>query len=224
MSKSIYITATGTEIGKTYISGQILKTMREAGKNVGYFKPGLSGADANGETDLGYAVRIGESAGNGKIPSACPYIYKTAVSPHLAGQIEKNPIDLDVVLKAYRQVADKSDYVVIEGAGGAVCPITFKGNKLIMLTDVVEALFKPAKPKTIVVTSCKLGTINMTYLTVEFLKSKGFDVKGIIFNQYKNGIMEDDNIKMIECLTGLPTLDKVADGGSLNIDVAKLWS
>jgi len=223
MTKSIFITATGTEIGKTYISGLMLKAMRKAGKNVGYFKPALSGADANGETDLSYAVRVGESAGSGRITASCPFMYKTAVSPHLAGQLENNPVDLDIVITAYKNVAQKCDFVVIEGAGGAVCPITYKDGKLIMLSDIAEELFKPIHPKTVIVTSCKLGTINATYLTAEFLKAKNFDIKGIIFNQYKSGIMEDDNIKQIERLTGLPTLDKVDEGGELNIDATELW-
>jgi len=223
MSNSIFITATGTEIGKTYISGIILKAMRKAGKNVGYFKPALSGADAYGETDLDYAVRVGESIGNIKIPAACPYIYKTAVSPHLAGQLENNPVNLETVIKSYKDVAQKCDYMVIEGAGGAVCPITYKDDKLVMLNDIADTLFKPIRPKTIIVSSCKLGTINATYLTAEFLKAKKFDIKGIIFNQYKSGVMEDDNIKQIEYLTGLPTLDKIATDGELNIIAEELF-
>jgi len=226
MNKSIFITATGTEIGKTYISAQILRAMRKAGKNIGYFKPALSGADANGETDLSYAVRVGENVGSSKIPAACPFMYKTAVSPHLAGQLENNPVDLEVVKKAYKNIVQKCDYVVIEGAGGAVCPITYKNDKLIMLSDIAETLFAPIRPKTIIVASCKLGTINATYLTAVFLKVKKFDVKGIVINQYQSGIMEDDNVKQLERLTGLPVLDKVAEGGELNIkahELIKLW-
>ena len=57
MTKSILITATSTEVGKTYISGLIIKRMLEGGCKVGYFKPALSGTDVSGETDLGYIVK-----------------------------------------------------------------------------------------------------------------------------------------------------------------------
>ena len=220
-AKNIFLTATGTEIGKTYVSGLMLKTMRKAGFGVGYFKTGLSGTDASGETDLAYAIRVGNP-----VAADCPYIYKNAVSPHLAGKLENNPAKVDVVVSAHKAVADKSDMVIIEGSGGALCPITYEGERLVMLTDIVSKLFGSDKPRAIVLASCKLGTINATVLTVDYLVKQGFEIAGIIFNQYTGGIMEDDNIAVIPKLTGLKVIDIIKDGGELNISadaLAKLF-
>ena len=228
MAKKLFLTATSTELGKTYVSGLMLKVMREAGRDIGYFKAALSGADENGETDLSYAVRLANSAeGKGLKPveAVCPYIYKTAVSPHLAGKLENNPVDMGVVLREYRTLAGKCDYVLIEGAGGAVCPIIDKGGDgkdITMLTDVINAVFAPAKPNAVVIAGCYLGTINVTLMTVEYLRSKGFGIKGIILNRYKGGVMEDNNIEMIKRLTGLAVIDVIKEGGGFNIGAAEL--
>ena len=86
MSKNIFITATGTDIGKTYISALIVKKMRESGLNCGYFKPVLSGVrELSGhlvDSDANYVVQIAD------IPAMADecvsYWWKEAVSPHLA--------------------------------------------------------------------------------------------------------------------------------------------
>ena len=86
MSKNIFITATGTDIGKTYISALIVKKMREKGLNCGYFKPVLSGvrelAGHLVDSDANYVVQIAD------IPAMADecgsYWWKEAVAPHLA--------------------------------------------------------------------------------------------------------------------------------------------
>ena len=88
MSKNIFITATGTDIGKTYISALIVKKMREAGFNCGYYKPVLSGVEISDgkliKSDCNYVI---ETA---KIPTSADdcvtYRWEEAVSPHLAAQ------------------------------------------------------------------------------------------------------------------------------------------
>ena len=88
MSKNIFITATGTDIGKTYVSALIIKSMRESGLNCGYFKPVLSGvSESNGnliESDCNYVVNTAN------IPTTADdcvvHWWKEAVSPHLAAE------------------------------------------------------------------------------------------------------------------------------------------
>ena len=64
MTKGIFITATGTDIGKTYVSALIVKSMRKAGLNCGYYKPALSGAQTSKDGTL--------------IPGDCAYVFKNA--------------------------------------------------------------------------------------------------------------------------------------------------
>ncbi|MGN0684289.1 MAG: ATP-dependent dethiobiotin synthetase BioD, partial [Oscillospiraceae bacterium] len=58
MSKGLFITATGTDIGKTYVTALIVKKLRDAGLNAGYYKAAISGAESVSESDAGYVNRI----------------------------------------------------------------------------------------------------------------------------------------------------------------------
>ena len=87
MGKALFITGTGTDIGKTYVTGLIVKKLRDAGLNGGYYKAALSGADEdeNGNLLPGDALFVKEMAGiDEQTENLVSYIYKEAVSPHLA--------------------------------------------------------------------------------------------------------------------------------------------
>ena len=96
MSKGIFITATGTDIGKTFVTGLIVKLLRENNINASYYKAALSGAEIiDGQLIPGDAKYVCDISKLDEDPkSLVSYIYKTAVSPHLASQIENNPIEL----------------------------------------------------------------------------------------------------------------------------------
>ena len=219
MSKGIFITGTGTDIGKTYVTGLIVKKLRESGANAAYYKAAMSGNErrADGSLIPGDALQVKTMSGIGQpLEEMCPYIYENAYSPHLASRIEGNPVQMDVVKAGYKNVCDKYDYVTMEGSGGILCPICFDEAK-IQLEDVIKELGLSS----IIIADAGLGTINSVVLTVEYMKSHELPVKGIIFNNYHPGnVVEDDNIFMCEYMTGLPTLAKVKKGDTeLDIDV-----
>ena len=135
------------------------------------------------------------------------YIFKPAVSPHLAAQMENNPIKLDKIISDFAKIKKKFDYVVVEGAGGIVCPFNLK-EEMLMLPDVIKALGLDV----LVVASAALGTINSTVLTVEYAKHHGINVKGIILNNYnEDDIMQNDNKIQVENLTGIKVISEVKD-------------
>ena len=219
MSKALFITGTGTDIGKTYVAGLIVKKLADAGKNAAYYKAAMSGNDRREDGTLipGDALFVQQTAQISQpLEEMCPYIYENAYSPHLASRIEGNPVQMDVVKAGYKNVCDKYDYVTMEGSGGILCPICFDEAK-IQLEDVIKELGLSS----IIIADAGLGTINSVVLTVEYMKSHELPVKGIIFNNYHPGnVMEDDNIFMCEYMTGLPTLVKVKKGDTeLDIDV-----
>lgn len=219
MSKALFITGTGTDIGKTYVAGLIVKKLADAGKNAAYYKAAMSGNDRREDGTLipGDALFVQQTAQISQpLEEMCPYIYENAYSPHLASRIEGNPVQMDVVKAGYKKVRDKYDYVTMEGSGGILCPICFDEAK-IQLEDVIKELGLSS----IIIADAGLGTINSVVLTVEYMKSHELPVKGIIFNNYHPGnVMEDDNIFMCEYMTGLPTLAKVKKGDTeLDIDV-----
>mgnify|MGYP000806004240 FL=1 len=103
MTKAIFVTATGTDVGKTYISALIVKKIRELGYNCGYFKPALSGAiEKDGKLIPGDCDFVLKTAGINSAPlNYVSYVFKTAVSPHLAAEIENNPIKIEKIKSDY---------------------------------------------------------------------------------------------------------------------------
>lgn len=223
MTKRVFITATGTDIGKTYISGLIVKKMRENGYNCGYYKPALSGAEmVNGKLIPGDCAFVLKTAGIDKEPDkVASYIFKTAVSPHLAAEIEGVSIKKDKILNDFNNLKKEYDYIVIEGAGGIICPFNLKEEK-ILITDIIKML----NCDVIIVANTTLGSINSTVLTVEYIKSLGIHIRGIIINNYdENDFMQEDNKKQIEALTGIKIIAEVRENEKcLNISEENLLS
>ena len=220
MSKALFVTGTGTDTGKTYVTGLIVKKLQEAKKNPAYYKAAMSGNDRRPDGTLipGDALEVQTMSGiDQSLTSMCPYVYEHAYSPHLASRLEGNPVVMDVVTHGFADVTAVYDYVKVEGSGGILCPICFDEAR-IQLEDVVKELHLSS----ILIADAGLGTINSVVLTAEYMKTHGLPLKGIIFNHYHPGdVMEDDNIFMCEHMTGLPTLAKVQDGDTeldMNID------
>ena len=220
MSKALFVTGTGTDTEKTYITGLIVKKLQEAKKNPAYYKAAMSGNDRRPDGTLipGDALAVQTMSGiDQSLTSMCPYVYEHAYSPHLASRLEGNPVVMDVVTHRFSDVTAVYDYVTVEGSGGILCPICFDEAR-IQLEDVVKELHLSS----ILIADAGLGTINSVVLTAEYMKTHGLPLKGIIFNHYHPGdVMEDDNIFMCEHMTGLPTLAKVQDGDTeldMNVD------
>lgn len=216
MSRGIFVTATGTDIGKTYVIALIIKKLREAGYNAGYYKAALSGAKRTKDgLHIGDAYHVKTTA---KLNCDCndmvSYVYETAVSPHLAAKLEGNPATLKKIGADYKKQCSKYEYITVEGSGGIICPIRYDNEQHIFLEDIIKEL----KLSVLLVADAGLGTINSTVLTVRYLESKNIQVKGIILNRYHGSIMEDDNIEMIEAITHIPVIALIRDGDP-NIDI-----
>lgn len=212
MSKGLFVTGTGTDVGKTYVTALLVKKLHDAGYNIGYYKAAISGAENVTESDAGYVRKIaGLKQTDDELLS---YLYKTAVSPHLASQLEGNPVEKDVVINGFKRVAANHELVTMEGSGGIMCPIRYDDTAQYFLEDIIQWLQLP----TIVIGHAGLGTINSVVLTVEYLRHRQIPVKGIILNNYVGGTMEVDNVTMIEALTNVPVLGVVREGDTeLNI-------
>lgn len=224
MAKCIFVTGTGTDVGKTYVTGLIVKKLCEAGINAAYYKAAMSGNDRDEDGNLipGDAKFVKDISGmKQNLDETCPYIYETAVSPHLASRLEGNPVQMDVVKSGFDKVNDKYEYVTVEGSGGILCPIDFDNEK-IYLEDVINTLGLSS----IIIADAGLGTINSVVLTVEYMRNHNMNVKAIIFNNFHEGdVMEEDNKFMCEHMTGIPVIACVKENDKdLNIDIEVLKS
>lgn len=224
MSKNIFITGTGTDIGKTYVTGLIVKRIIQSGKKAAYYKAAMSGNERNSDGKLipGDALEVKKISGTEQPEDLmCPYVYENAFSPHLASRIEENPVDMDVVVSNFDDLRDKYDFITVEGRGGILCPLRFDGQ-IIRLEDVIKKLGLSC----LIIADAGLGTINNVVLTVEYMKSRNINVKGIIFNHFHSGnIMEEDNLKMCEYMTGIKVIACVKENDNeIDIDTDFLES
>ena len=208
MSKNVFITATGTDVGKTYISALIVKKMREVGLNCGYFKPVLSGViEQDGklvDSDCNYVVKTA------KIPTEADdcvaYWWKEAVSPHLAAQRAGEEINIEKIKQLFLKKQKSYDYLLIEGAGGITCPLRLKRGEKYLLKDLIKEL----GANIVIVADGGLGTINSTLLTVEYANLNNIKIEGIILNNFNpNSFMHQDNLKQVEYLTGIKVIATV---------------
>lgn len=207
MTKGIFITGTDTDAGKTIVTAGLMHLFRSKGYNSTYFKAALSGAlEENdklipGDTDL--VSKVGNLSED--YDNITPYIYRTAVSPHLAAKIENNPIMLNKILEKFNYLKQKYDYIIAEGSGGIVCPLIDNEEETYLLQDLIKDL----NMDVIIVAKAGVGTINHTVLTVKYIQNIGIKIKGIIISGYKNTLLCNNNIEMIKKLTQIPILGLV---------------
>lgn len=224
MSKNLFITGTGTDVGKTFVTGLILKKLKESGVKTGYYKAAMSGNDRREDGSLipGDALYVKSVSGiEQPLEEMCPYVYEHAFSPHLASRIEGNPVQLQRVLKGFQLVCEKYDYVTMEGSGGILCPICFDEAN-IRLQDIIKACGLSC----LMIADAGLGTINNVGLTAAYMKAEQIPLKGIILNHFQRGnLLHEDNLKMCEYVTGVKVIGCVKKGDTeLDIPVQVLQS
>ena len=212
MNKGYFVTATGTDVGKTFVTALLVKKWRDSGIDAGYYKAALSGAELRDGKwvagDADYVKNIANLSDTQE--QLVSYVYKEAVSPHLAARKEGNPVEIAKVKDDFDAARNRHEFIFAEGSGGIICPIRYDDQK-IFLADIMKTLNLPL----LIVTTAALGSINACVLTVEYARSRGLDVRGLIVNRYGssgNQEMEGDNIRMMQDLTGLEVIAKVKDG------------
>ncbi|MDR2191506.1 MAG: dethiobiotin synthase [Endomicrobium sp.] len=198
--KGIFITATDTEVGKTYISRQIAAALKESGVNCGVFKP-VSTGDRNDAKALIKAAKINE-----KPETVTPVFFKNPMSPYGASLLEKKVFDLKKVQKTFEYFTGKYDFTVVEGVGGLLVPL----KKDFFVSDLIKMFRLPV----IVVARTGLGTINHTLLTIDKLKRDGQKILGIILNGKKDAkdVSSATNAKLIEQTAKLPVFEVSLNG------------
>ena len=213
MAKALFITGTGTDVGKTYVSALIAKKLKEEGLDIGYYKAALSGSNEITDSDAWYVKEKAKLTDS--YEEMVSYTYKHAYSPHLASQIEGNPVDIKVIKQAYKDISKRHDYMIVEGSGGIICPIRYDKDKKIFLEDIIKELDIPS----IIIADAGLGTINSTVLTIEYMMKKKLKINGVILNKFEiSNVMHEDNRQMIEEITDIKVAGIVNTENILKID------
>lgn len=196
----IFITGTDTDIGKTVVAAGLAGALMDKGYNVGVMKPVQSGAEMKNGTlySQDAEVMIKAVGSSDEMELICPVLLREALAPSVAAELEGKQLDLEQIRNAYMELEKRHDLVVVEGAGGIAVPLKDK----FLIADLILYLGIPA----IIVARAGLGTINHTFLTIEYARKCGISVVGVIINNYKGGIAEQTNPQILSKLTGIPVL------------------
>lgn len=181
MEKGIFVTGIDTGVGKTVIAGAIAAAIKAHGLDVGVMKPVATGAkEIEGRLvseDVVYLKKIIGSTDDDDLVN--PIRLKPALAPNMAASRAGITIDTGKVWKAYKEITDKHDFVVVEGIGGLMVPI----DDNLLVADMALKMGLAL----VIVSKHYPGAINHTLLTLEYARSRNLRIKGIIFNMLKNG-------------------------------------
>jgi dethiobiotin synthetase len=180
----VFVTGTDTNCGKTLIAGGIARALLKKGINVGVMKPvATSGkptppSSARTKWISEDALHLRQAAATSDaLDLINPICFKAAMAPWPAARLEKKNIDMERIYTAYRELCRRHDFMVAEGAGGLMVPLT----REVYVVDMMAKMRLPA----IVVSHPDLGMLNHTLLTLAVLKAKGIPLAGVIINNYK---------------------------------------
>lgn len=177
MADIIFVSGIDTDAGKSYATGYLAKSLADKGQRVITQKFIQTGCQSYSEDiDLHRAIM-----GCGQLPedvdhTTAPIVLTYPASAQLAAAIDKRTIDLTLIDRATRQLAERYDTVLIEGAGGLMVPIT---DDFFAIDYAVSRRLQVA-----LVTNSKLGSINHTVLSLEAIAARGIKLHSVIYNTH----------------------------------------
>lgn len=177
---SLFVTATGTEIGKTFVTAALARHWHRQGRAVGVLKPVVSGFDdsTKAESDPAVLLRaLGRPVTDTGLAEIAPWQFQAPLSPDMAAAREGRAIDFPALVGFCRQatVAAEADPLLIEGVGGAMVPLTDRETVL----DWMAALGLPV----LLVAGSYLGTISHILTTLLALHGARLEVRAIVLSE-----------------------------------------
>lgn len=205
----LFVTGTGTEVGKTVVAAVAARTLAADGATVAVFKPCVTGLDEGGEADHELLRR---AAGSGQSDEQiAPYRYGPPASPHLAAALAGEQIDPARLRAGAAAVAASAEEIVCEGVGGLLVPL----SDTYLVRDLAVELGYPL----VIAAGPGLGTINHTLLTIEVARAAGLEVAAVVLTPWPQepSVVERSNREAIAALGAvevliLPQLDLSAPG------------
>lgn len=192
--RGLFVTGTGTGVGKTVLSAALLAAMSAAGVRVRAHKPVVTGLDEPADTEWPPDHELLARVADMTPGEVAPLRYGPAVSPHLAAALAGETIDhVDLIARA-RAAAVGDGTLIVEGVGGLLVPLTEEFT----VRDLAAALALPV----VIAASSGLGTINHTLLSVESARAVGLDVRAVVLTPWPEtpGELERSNRETISRL------------------------
>ncbi|MDR1963225.1 MAG: dethiobiotin synthase [Planctomycetaceae bacterium] len=178
LSNVYFITGIDTDIGKSFATGLMARFLCQQGRSVVTQKCVQTGHIGQISEDILTHRRLMEIE---PLPEdfkgeTCPYKFSFPASPYLSAKLENKIIDPKKITSATQQLLKRFDFVLLEGAGGLLVPLTAEE----LMIDYVQRCGYPL----VLVTSGRLGSINHTLLTLEAAQHRQIPVAGIVYNHY----------------------------------------
>jgi len=210
MTAGYFITGTDTGVGKTVVAGALAAVLRSRGADVGVMKPVASGCERRREglvsPDAEFLAKAAEAPE--PLEAISPVRFAEPLAPTVAAARAGRQVDLHAVWTAWERLRRAHDVMLVEGIGGALCPVTRRQTA----ADLARRFNLPV----LVVARPGLGTINHTAMTVEVLRARRLEVAGVIINRYNRDtedVAELTGPDEIQRATGAPVLGLVPEDG-----------
>ena len=215
----LFVTGTDTEVGKTYVASLIVRQLVENGHRVGVYKPVASDCVSDGRQLISEdAVELWEAAGRPlSLDAVCPQRFQAPLAPHLAARNAGRELDVELLRKGIEAWTDECDFIVVEGAGGLMSPISDQE----FIADLALDFGYPM----VVVSPNAIGAINQTLQTLITAACfrEGIPVAGVILNDvrmFDGDISMDSNQAEIERRAQAPVLSRLRyEGESLDCEI-----
>jgi len=204
MAKGLFVTGTDTGIGKTYVSCLLIDELIRQGYKVAGMKPIASGATkVNGVLQNEDAMQLIQHANiDISYQLVNPYCFEPAIAPHIAAEQVQQQIDSTMLSRAYGELSEKADFVIVEGVGGWCVPLNGKET----VADIPCCLNLPV----ILVVGMKLGCINHALLTAKAIRSNGNNLIGWVANEIDSEmVVFDENLQTLKSMLGCPMIAHV---------------
>ncbi len=192
--KNIFITGTGTDIGKTYVTHSLLKYDQMQHQQFTALKPLISGVTQDNiyQSDTGLLLSaMGMELTLENIDKISPWRYQTAAAPDIAQRVEKQDFSfielIDFCQSQMKKANKKNIQVLIEGVGGVMSPISKNHTVL----DWISVLSMP----TLIVAGTYLGSITHTLTCLFVLQKNNIPIMGIVLNETQNSTISMDETK-----------------------------
>ncbi len=198
--RGLFITGTDTGVGKTFVAAGIVRALRAQGFDVGVMKPAETGCRSrDGKLIPKDAMALVRSAGvKDPLDLVNPYRFRAPLAPMVAAQREGRTIEIRKIMGAFRALTKRHEFLIVEGAGGIMVPLSPRYSYLDMAADMGLPVLIVARPG--------LGTINHTLMTISMLKNRGVKVSGIVINHAidrKQGLAEETSPDVIKKISGV---------------------
>ena len=203
----LFITGTDTDVGKTFICSLIARELINEQRNIGIYKPACSGSIKRTDGSAYWqdvetlAAALEAETSQPLRELICPQCFHAPLAPPVAADLENREVDEILLRTGLQNWKNKADFLLVEGVGGLLCPISNN--------ETIAHLAGDFKYPLLVVARANLGTINHTLLTLAAAKQHQLPVAGIILNSTDSATTNDmiaANIEQISRFTNVPVL------------------